>query len=88
MLAEDFKPPRRARHLPHNWVEQMGKKSKKEREKREENKELGQEEELQSLKEKSSSWTEEGKEERELHRPSLPPPSDTTASDTQTGAGH
>lgn len=31
MLAEDFKPPRRARHLPHNWVEQMGKKRESEK---------------------------------------------------------
>lgn len=28
----------------------------------------------QSLREKHSSWTEEGKAERELHRPWIPPP--------------
>ena len=35
--------------------------------------------EPQSLREKHSSWTEEGKVEREPHRPLKPPPLDTRA---------
>ena len=34
MLAEDLKPPRRARNPPHNWVEQKGKREKKKRKKK------------------------------------------------------
>jgi len=36
-------------------------------------------EEPQSLREKHRSWTEESKSQRELHKSSVPPTSDTTA---------
>ena len=31
MLAEDLRPPKRARNPPHNWVKQKGKKRKEKR---------------------------------------------------------
>ena len=43
--------------------------------------------EPQSLREKCSSWIEEGKAERDLPRPSVPLPSDNTVWDTQARAG-
>ena len=35
MLTEDLKPPKKARKLPHNWVEQKGEKKRKKRKKKE-----------------------------------------------------
>ena len=37
MLAEDLKPPKRARNVPYNWIEQKGEKER-EREKRNQDK--------------------------------------------------
>ena len=52
MLAKNFKPPKRARNPPYNWVEQK-KKKKKEREREKRNQEGTSDE--GAVKEKSSS---------------------------------
>ena len=43
MLAEDLRPPKRARNPPHHWVEQKGEKKEKNKER--EGKEKKEEEE-------------------------------------------